>query len=137
MFYEILKYSEKIKILWERKNVFDSDIFDKRYKKTQAFYLILCDFTLLIICHLYYANLYKLELNNINNVKNIFINGKAEDFTFDKSVQYGIELQDQILKIFDDWLDKMFPPIHIEDIINVVTHDDKVKKKIKEKLKEN
>ena len=92
-FFEYMKYNEKLKEYLDNYQILNSDINKKKYDKLKSFYMIISDFTLKIICELYYKYLYDFNNNNAHPINwyigcediplnNTSRNSKGVDFTF-------------------------------------------------------
>lgn len=150
-FNEHLKYGEELRLLWDRREQFDANIFEQRYKKTKSLLIILCKFILTFITNLYFSNLWMFEEDGITSVDKsgnqrqakqisldlLFKEGKAMDFHFDLAIQESMKMEKKIKKRIYKMLDRVFPPINDKTIINNVFNNSEQRKEIKEKIKKN
>jgi len=150
-FNEHLKYGEELRLLWDRREQFDSQVFEQRYKKTKSLLIILCKFILTFITNLYFSNLWMFEEYGIESYDKsgnkrqakaisldlLFEEGKAMDFNFDLAIQYAMKMETKIKKRIYKMLDHVFPPINDKTIINNVFNNSEQRQEIKEKVKKN
>jgi hypothetical protein len=110
----------------------------QRYKKSQFFYYILCDFFLQMMTVFHYKDLYEIDLNAVNNVDLKYYFGRdSKHFSQDKAFSYCLRIEKVIRQEFDKILDEIYPPIVEKTIIDAVFNQTEVEKKLKKKMHNN
>ena len=140
-FTEIMKYQEKIRDLFQRAEMFNSEPLMKKYFALKSFYHILVDFLLEVLTYLYYWKLYLFHEANEKNYKKLFgEESKGFNFSFDKAFEYTLKLEENIRKHFENFVNEEFPDPNIEAAVYGETnqkHTHKIKHKKHKKHKKS
>lgn len=133
-FRDVLKYQEKIRDLWQRAEEFESEPLKNKYWATKSFYNLLNEFILKVISYLYYKNLYLSDEQNEQNFDVLFGDySKGFNFSFDKSFEYAMQLEENIRSHFEKFINEEFPAPNIESAVYNETNEKPTKKKTSKK----
>jgi hypothetical protein len=137
MFKEILKYNEELRLLWERGDMFQAKILQKRYAKTKAFYKILIRFLLSTLTFFYYSNHWQ-SVEGEEDIDALFgEESKGQEFSFDKAFEYTMQLEKTIKNEFNKIVDICYPPVTEQALVSAVVNKSQAQKVIGKEIKKH